>query len=215
MINAVIFDLDGVLVSTDEFHFIAWSSLATELEIPFDRATNERLRGVSRMASLEIILEKAQKHYTDEQKERFTQQKNNCYRDLLQTLTSEDLLPGAFDMLLALRERGIKIAVASASKNAGFILEKTGIDNMTDVLVDGSHVTNSKPDPEGFLLAAQRLGEKAENCIVIEDAAAGVEAARRANMKVFAIGTRQRHPDVGNVATNLSEITVEQLLNCN
>ena len=187
MIKAVIFDLDGVLVSTDEFHFKAWSRLAKELDIPFDRKTNERLRGVSRMASLDIVLEKAGQTYSAEQKKKFAEKKNDYYRDYLQTLTPEDLLPGALDMLRALRDRNIKTAVASASKNAGFIIEKIKIADMFDVLIDGIHVSNSKPDPEAFILAAERLGERAENCIVIEDAAAEVKAARRANMKVLAI----------------------------
>ncbi len=213
MIHAVIFDLDGVLVSTDEFHFKAWSKLARELDIRFDRTTNEHLRGVSRMASLEIILEKTSQSYTAEQKRQFAEKKNGYYRDYLQTLRPEDLLPGALDILRSLRDRNIKIAVASASRNAAFIIEKLRLTSRIDVLVDGNHVSKSKPDPAAFLLAADRLCHRPEDCIVVEDAAAGVEAARQANMKVFAIGTPQRHPDVENVANDLSEVTLEALLN--
>ena len=166
------------------------------------------------MESLNIILRNATQSYTDEQKIKLAERKNSYYCDYLQTLSPENLLPGAFDTLCSLRDRNIKIAVASASKNAEFIIEKIKIVDMIDVLIDGSHVINSKPDPEGFLLAAKKLGCEPEHCIVIEDAAAGVEAARRANMKVFAIGTPQRHPDVKNVAKDLSEVTVEQLLKC-
>ena len=212
MIQAVIFDLDGVLVSTDEFHFKAWSKLAAEIDVPFDRITNERLRGVSRMASLEVILEKASQDYTAEQKEQFAEKKNSYYCDYLHTVTPGDLLPGALELLHSLRKKHIKTAVASASKNAAYILKKLGLSNKIEALVDGTHILNSKPDPECFLLAAEKLGVKPENCIVVEDAAAGILAGRRANMEVFAIGTPERHPNVKRLAKDLSGVTVEQLL---
>lgn len=212
MIRAVIFDLDGVLVSTDELHFQAWKQLADAEGIPFDRAINHRLRGVSRMESLEIILEQAARTYSPEQKMAMADEKNATYRELLSTLTPADALPGAAELPAALKERGVKIAVGSSSRNTSLILERLGWSDRFDVVVDGNDIRRSKPDPEVFVLAAQRLGVPPAQCLVVEDAIAGVEAARRAGMAVFGIGTPELLPGVKRLAPNLAGVSVQDLL---
>jgi len=186
--EAVIFDLDGVIVSTDDLHYRGWKQLADEEHIEFDRRINERLRGVSRMESLEILLERAKRSYTPAEKEEMASRKNGYYRRLLETLTADDLLPGAAKTLAALKARKIKVAVASSSRNAGLILRRIGLENAFDAVVDGNDISRSKPDPEVFVKAAQRLGLAPCRCLVVEDAVAGVEAAMAAKMPVLAVG---------------------------
>ena len=183
MLKAVIFDLDGVLVSTDEMHFKAWSRLAEEIGITtFTKEDNIRQRGVSRMASLEIVLEKSDKSYTDEEKAELADRKNSNYCEMLKTLTPDDVLDGALDFLKLLKANNIKTAVGSASKNAPVILEKTGLIEYLDAISCGLDVTKSKPDPEVFLKAAEKLGIEPKDCLVVEDAHAGVLAAKNGNM---------------------------------
>ena len=172
VIRGVIFDLDGVLISTDEMHYIAWSELAGREGIPFTREDNHRLRGVSRMESLEIILEKSERAFSPERKAAMAEAKNARYRELLATLTPRDLLPGARAMVEALRARGVKTAVGSSSRNAREILDRVDLSRLLDVVVDGTDIRRSKPDPEVFLLAAERLGLRPAECLVVEDAAA-------------------------------------------
>jgi beta-phosphoglucomutase len=187
--QGVIFDLDGVLVSTDELHYQAWKKLAEELGITdFNREDNVRQRGVSRMASLEVVLEKGDKEYTQEEKNEMAERKNNYYIEMLQSLDDSAVLPGAFDTLKMLREKGILTAVGSASKNAPLILEKTGILPLIDKISCGLDVTKSKPDPEVFLVAASKLELSPENCLVVEDAKAGIEAAKAGGMKSLGVG---------------------------
>lgn len=212
MIRAVIFDLDGVLVSTDEMHYRAWKQLADAEGIPFDRTINHRLRGVSRMESLEIILERARRTYSPEQKAALADAKNARYRELLSTLTPADALPGAAVITAALKERGVKIAVGSSSRNTSLILERLGWSDRFDAVVDGNDIQHSKPDPEVFVLAAKRLGVPPGRCLVVEDAVAGVEAARRAGMAVLGIGTPEDLPGVKRLAPNLAGVSVENLL---
>ncbi len=189
-ITAVIFDLDGVIVSTDEFHYQGWQRLADEEGIPFDRHVNERLRGVSRMESLDIILERATRTYTPAQREAMATRKNGYYRDLLATkLSAADILPGVADFLAELRRRGVKVAIGSSSRNSPTILQKIGLDRAFDATADGNDITRSKPDPEVFLLAANRLGIAPSACLVVEDAEAGVTAALAAGMRVLAVGS--------------------------
>ena len=192
--KAVIFDLDGVIVSTDELHFQAWKSIAQEEKIDFDRAVNERLRGVGRMQSLEIILERAARSYSDAEKQRLAQQKNDVYRALLGTLTPDALLPGVSDTLAALRARGLKLAIGSSSKNAPLILQRLQLENAFDAVSDGNGLIHSKPHPEVFLRAAALLGEAPEDCLVVEDAAAGIEAAKAAGMRAAALGSARACP---------------------
>lgn len=192
MINAVIFDLDGVLVSTDEQHYKAWLQIAQEEGIPFDRSINERLRGVSRMASLEIILERAEKHYDDETKQLLASRKNSLYVDLIQTLAPSDMLPGAMENLKILRSAGVLVAIGSSSRNTKQILQRIGLSDFFDAVADGNDIRRSKPDPEVFLVAMQRLGKTPGECLVVEDAEAGVEAALAAGMRVLGVGSASR-----------------------
>ncbi len=188
MIKGIIFDLDGVIISTDDFHYAAWKKMADDEGIYFDKEINNRLRGVSRMDSLNIILEKADKKYSKEEKEALCDKKNDIYRHLLESLKPSDVDKDVLSSLKALREKGIKLALGSGSKNAPFILEKIGLKDFFDVTVDGSMIVNSKPNPEVFLLAAQKLGLDPSDCGVVEDADAGVEAAKAGGFTSFGIG---------------------------
>lgn len=189
MIKGVIFDLDGVLVSTDELHYQAWKKLADELDIKgFTRKDNERQRGVSRMASLEVVLKKTDKVYTEEEKVKLAEQKNDFYKELLQQLDDRAVLKGAKETLIRLREMGILIGVGSVSKNTPVILEKTGLLPLIDKVSCGLDITKSKPDPEVFLVAAKKLALPVEECLVVEDAAAGIQAAKAAGMRSLAVG---------------------------
>jgi len=212
MITGVLFDLDGVLVTTDELHYQGWKRVADEEGIYFDREINHRLRGVSRMESLEILLEQATRVFTPVEKQAMAERKNGYYRALLATLTPADVLPGAVEMLAALRARGIKTAIGSSSKNAPLILERVGMTDAVEVVVDGNQITHSKPDPEVFLLAAERLGLPPAACLVVEDAAAGIEAGRRAGMAVLGIGTPATLPGVVSLVAGLADITPDELL---
>lgn len=214
-IKAVIFDLDGVIVSTDEFHFQAWKQLADAEEISFDRADNERLRGVSRMESLEILLEKAGRKYSDAEKEEMASRKNAIYRDSLKKLSPADILPGVLPVLTNLRARGVKIAIGSSSKNAGPILAAIGMTDTFDVVVDGNHIARSKPDPEVFALAGKKLGVLPEQCLVVEDAGAGVDSGLAAGMRVLAVGSAASHPRATLKAENLTRITAGEMLGLN
>jgi beta-phosphoglucomutase len=211
-IKAVIFDLDGVIVSTDEYHFRAWKKLADEEGIPFTRQDNERLRGVSRMESLDIILEKATKEYSDAEKRALARRKNDTYRHSLSELTSGDTLNGVDDLLADLRARNIKIAIGSSSRNARPILEAIGLKETFDVVVDGTDITHSKPDPEVFALAGARLGIEPPYCLVVEDAEAGVDAGLAAKMPVLAVGSAVSHPSATHKAPDLSAITTDEIL---
>jgi alpha,alpha-trehalose phosphorylase len=211
-IKAVIFDLDGVIVSTDEFHFQAWKQLADAEGIPFTRTDNERLRGVSRMESLEILLEKAARAYSADEKHAMAERKNTIYRESLSQLSPADILPGVLSLLDTLRARGIKIAIGSSSKNAGAILKAIGLHDMFDAVVDGTHIQRSKPDPEVFTLAGMRVNVPPQQCLVVEDAAAGVDAGLAAGMHVLAVGSAVTHPRASLRAADLTRITVEDCL---
>ena len=214
MIQGVIFDLDGVIVSTDELHYQGWKHMADTEGIYFDREINERLRGVSRMESLEIIMEKATKEYTEEQKEALATLKNDFYKELLATkLSPKDILPGVKEVLAGLKEKGVKIAIGSSSKNTPTILKQIGMDKTFDAVSDGNNIKNSKPDPEVFLIAAEWLGLKPEVCLVVEDAEAGVTAALAGNMKVLAVGSAATDERADLAAADMSMITVDQMIN--
>ncbi len=181
--------MDGVLVSTDELHYKAWKRLAKEIGISdFKREDNEKQRGVSRMESLQIVLDKGYKSYTEEEKEEFAERKNNYYKEMLKELDSSAVLPGALETVKLLKEKGIMTAVGSASKNAPDILEKIGLLTYMDKISSGLDTTRSKPDPEVFLVAADKLGLPPQDCLVIEDSAAGVQAAKAAGMKALGVG---------------------------
>ncbi|WNS44048.1 beta-phosphoglucomutase [Paenibacillus sp. MMS20-IR301] len=190
--EAAIFDLDGVIVDTAKYHYQAWRRLAGELGFGFSESANEQLKGVSRMDSLELLLRSGGvTGLTPEQKEELASRKNEWYKELLETLTPGDVLPGVSSFLSHLRSKGIRTAIASASRNAPLILEKVKIRAMFDAVVDGNSIAKAKPDPEVFLQAARLLGAAPENCYVFEDAEAGVEGAIRAGMRVAGIGDGQ------------------------
>ena len=186
--QGVIFDLDGVICSTDEYHYQAWKALADRLNIPFDREINNRLRGVSRMESLEIILEKSSVAYNDAQKAALAEEKNDTYRQLLVNITPDDLLPGVAQTLPALREAGLKLAIGSSSRNTPLILNRLGLGNFFDAVADGNTISHSKPYPEVFLQAAERIALSPDACLVVEDAPAGVEAGCAGQFDCAAIG---------------------------
>lgn len=209
MIEAVIFDLDGVLVTTDELHYLAWKQLADEEGITgFTREDNLRQRGVSRMASLEVVLEKADKKYSDEEKAALAERKNNIYVKSLETLDKSAVLSGAFEFIALLKEKNIKTAVGSASKNTPMILEKTGLADKFDVVSCGLDTQKSKPDPEVFLIAADRLGVPYENCLVIEDSDAGIQAAKAGGMYALAVGAAKANPQADYRADNLVDESI-------
>ena len=186
--QGVIFDLDGVICPTDEYHYLAWKALANRLGIPFDRERNNLLRGVSRMASLEIILEKADKTYTEEEKNAFAEEKNTLYRSLLGRMSAADLSDEVRATLDALRARGLKLAIGSSSRNTPFILDRIGLGSYFDAVADGNCITRSKPDPEVFLKAASFIGLNPAVCLVVEDAHAGVQAAKAGGFDCAAMG---------------------------
>ena len=185
--KAVIYDLDGVICFTDRFHYQAWKALADRLGIYFDEKINDRLRGVSRMASLEIILERATEAYTQEQKEAFAEEKNNTYRELLKNMSPADLTDEVKNTLIELRSRGYKLSIGSSSKNTKFILERIGLGDFFDAIADGTDITHSKPDPEVFLCSAKKIGMDPADCAVVEDAKAGIQAAKAAGMTALAL----------------------------
>lgn len=186
--TAVIFDLDGVICHTDHYHYLAWKALADRLGIFFDETINNRLRGVSRMESLEIILERSEKEYTQDEKAAFAEEKNNIYKELLKNMSTADLSGEVKTTLDTLRERGVLLAIGSSSKNTRFILGQLGLGDYFDAISDGNNIVNSKPDPEVFIKASEYVGVPAEKCLVVEDALAGVQAAKAGKMDCAAIG---------------------------
>lgn len=213
--KAFIFDLDGVIVSTDTFHYKAWKKMADEEGIYFDEIINNRLRGVSRRESLEIILEKADKIYTEMEKQELAERKNGYYRELLEMLTYSDRLEGVTETLELLRRKGYKLAIGSSSKNTPVILEKIGYGGYFDVISDGNNIKNSKPDPEVFLKAAEYLKLEPSECYVVEDAEAGIIAAKSGGFTAIGIGSAAQSPnadyalkrfsDLLDIANNLSK----------
>lgn len=195
-IKGFIFDLDGVLTDSAEYHYLAWKNLGEKLGISIDREFNETLKGISRLESLNKILEYGEKDkdYTEEEKQKLSDQKNEEYVQLIQQVTDKDLLPGILELLQSLKDNNIRIGLASASQNGPFLLEKLGISDFFDVVVDPTILKNGKPDPEIFLTAAEKLGLKASECVGVEDAAAGVDAINSADMFSVGVGTAQALP---------------------
>ncbi len=210
--HAAIFDLDGVLTDTAELHYQSWQELMDQLGIPFDRQVNESLRGLSRPESLEVILGSRSADFSDAWKQDILRRKNENYIERVRRMTPADLLPGVENLLRALRERGVGVAVASSSRNTGLVLERLGIRPLLDVVVDGNDVPKSKPDPGVFLEAARRLALPPARCVVIEDAAAGVEGAQRAGMRVVGVGPAERVGKADLVRKRVAEVGIEDLL---
>ena len=186
--KACLFDLDGVLVDTAIYHFQAWKMLGENFNYQLTEEQNEQLKGVSRVESLNRILDWANYSATSDQKEAWLIEKNENYLQLISNMNPAEILPGVLDFLGQIKELGYKIALGSASKNSEVILTKTGLLPWFDLIIDGNKVTKSKPDPEVFLKGAEGLGFKPEECIVFEDAKAGVEAAKKGGMKAIGIG---------------------------
>lgn len=186
--RAVIFDLDGVICHTDKYHYQAWKTVADKLGVYFDEQINNRLRGVSRMESFEIILERYDGAMDQEDKVKYTTEKNEIYKELLKEMGPQDLSQEVKETLDKLRDSGLKLAIGSSSKNAVFILKRLGLAGYFDGISDGNNITNSKPDPEVFLKAAEFIKERPWDCLVVEDAKAGIEAATAAGMDSAAIG---------------------------
>lgn len=186
--QAVIFDLDGVICFTDKYHYLAWKQIADELGIYFDEKINNRLRGVSRMESLEIILENYDKKLSGDEKLALAEKKNQKYRELLGEMSREDLSAEVKETLDRLKEEGLLLSIGSSSKNAKFILERLGLNHYFDAVSDGTNISRSKPDPEVFLKAAEFLHKKPEQCLVVEDAEAGIEAASAGGFDCAGLG---------------------------
>jgi len=207
-IKAALFDLDGVIVDTAKYHYLAWKKLAEELGLPFDEHTNERLKGVSRMASLEIILESSQKQYTQAEKDAMAERKNANYVEMIKGLKPEEVLPGMPKFLKDLRAAGIKTSICSASKNAVMILENLQLIGEFDTIVSGNDTTRSKPDPQVFQIASERLGIGPDHCVVFEDAFAGVEAAKAAKMRAVGIGSDKVLTNADVVYSETGQVTL-------
>lgn len=208
-IRGAIFDLDGVLTDTSELHFLAWKRLADEEKINFTRENNEALRGIPRRESLLTIL--GGRKVTEEQIEAMMARKNQYYVESISTLSENDLLPGARELLEDVRAAGIKTAVGSASKNAKTVIQKLGIYDLLDGIADGNSVTNQKPSPDLFLHAAEIIDVPAEQCVVFEDAAAGIQAAISANMWAIGVGPKARFEAAHLVFENLDGLTVKKM----
>jgi beta-phosphoglucomutase len=210
-LRALLFDLDGVLISTHQLHYESWAMLTQEEGIPFDWEVNRRLLGVSRAESLEIVLERSPRTYSEAEKQELCDRKNRYYLEMVRGLTTADLLPGALDLLQACRGAGLRSAICSGSRNAGRIVEQLGLGHLFDVVVDGNHIQRTKPDPEVFLLAAERLDVAPEECLVLEDAEVGIAAARNAGMRVLGVGDPAVLGAADRVVGSLAEVTLADL----
>ena len=209
--KAFIFDLDGVLTDTAELHYLGWKRLADELGIGFNRNDNEALRGISRRASLLLLLKGCAQEYTDAQLDEFMERKNSYYRQYIESITPADLLPGSLELLERLKQQGYQLALGSASKNAPAVIKKLGLASYFSVVADPGSVKNAKPAPDLFLLAARELGVEPSSCVVVEDASAGVEAALEAGMWVIGIGPASRVGAADYVYDSLVGINPERL----
>lgn len=210
-LEAVIFDLDGVITDTVEYHYLAWKQIADELNIPFDRKYNENLRGISRMESLELILKRGDQQYSLDEKLKLAEKKNEYYQQLINKMTPADLLPGIGSLLQELKAKGIKIGLASASRNARNVLDKLQIADYFDYIVDPTTLVKGKPDPEIFLVCAEAMKVPVQNCVGVEDAEAGIAAIKAANMKAVGVGRSEALRDADIVVQDTNQLTVELL----
>jgi beta-phosphoglucomutase len=216
MKKAFIFDLDGVIVDTAKFHYLAWKKLANDLGFDFSEKQNEMLKGVSRSKSLEILLEIGNLSLTQEQKEKLMFEKNQRYLSSVESLGASEILPGIKDLILFLKSKNIRVALGSASKNAIPLLKSLELFEFFDAIVDGNDVTHAKPDPEVFLLAAEKLRVSPENCVVVEDSQAGIQAANIAGMTSLGIGSPENLSGSDFLFASTGDLTtdfVERFLN--
>jgi len=210
-LKACIFDLDGVIVDTAKYHYLAWKKLTIMLNIHFNEKDNERLKGVSRMASLDIILEIGRVTLDEKKKDEYAAMKNEWYLDYIRRMTPDEILPGSLELISELKNAGIKVALGSASKNTPLILERLGIEKLFDAVADGNVVSKAKPDPEVFNEAAEMVGVGAEDCGVFEDARGVVEAALNAGMFCIGIGSEKILTDAHYVVSGLDKINLRKL----
>jgi beta-phosphoglucomutase len=215
LIKAVIFDLDGVIVDTARYHFLAWKRLADELGIKFTEKDNERLKGVSRIRSMEILMELGGITLSQHEKERLANKKNAWFVDYVERMLPEEIYPGVAALITTMKQHGMRIALASSSKNAKTVLQLLRIEHLFEAVVDGTMVVHSKPDPEIFLLAATKLGVDPKECLVFEDAEAGVEAALAAGMHCVGIGSPEQLVKAMRVIRTTGEFTMDMLDDCN
>ncbi len=204
--KGIIFDLDGVICSTDEYHYMAWKALADRLGLPFDRRKNNLLRGIGRMESLEIVLGDSACAYSVEERQKLAEEKNALYRKLLGRMTPADLPRETRDALDSLKKAGVRLAIGSSSRNTMLILERLELKGLFDGIVDGNRITRAKPDPEVFLKAAASLGLQPCECLVVEDARAGVEAAKRGGLSCAAMGDAANNPGADYYIYSISDI---------
>lgn len=212
MKTACIFDLDGVIVDTAKYHYLAWKRLANSLGFDFSEHDNEKLKGVSRVESLKLILQLGGQDLSEADFDAALTRKNGWYLDYINTIGPEEILPGAKEFLAAAKARGMKVALGSASKNAVLILQRIGLLEQFDAIIDGNKVSKAKPDPEVFSKAAEELGVAAADCVVFEDAVAGVQAALNAGMKVVGIGEAGVLHQAHFVLANFNGITIDEVL---
>jgi len=212
-IKLFIFDLDGVIVDTAKYHYLAWKEIAEKYRFHFSEKDNERLKGVSRMVSLDILLSIGNLSLPQQEKKIIAEIKNERYKDFISNMTPNEILPGAKEFLETVKLSGFKTALASASKNAGFILEKLNLIALFDTIIDGNSVQNAKPNPEIFLKAAQNVNVIPVHCIVFEDAQAGVQAAKAAGMRCIGVGSPKVLKDADFVISGLDKINLKTLQN--
>ena len=210
-IEACIFDLDGVIVDTAKYHYLAWRELANKLGFDFTLEQNEQLKGVSRMASLEILLGIGKISLTEDQKNDYADEKNQRYVEMVSQMKPDEIIPGAKDFLIQVQKAGLKTALGSASKNATAILDRLNLTQYFNVIIDGNKVFKAKPDPEVFTKGADGLNIKYQKCVVFEDAEAGIEAAKAANMKCVGIGSPSNLGKADLVIDGLHQMTIEKL----
>ena len=212
-IKACLFDLDGVVVNTAKYHYLAWKKIATDLGFEFSELDNERLKGISRTESLDLLLEIGNLKLDPETKKELAEIKNNFYVSSIQKMNSDEILPGVIRFLNELHDGGILIALGSASKNAMTILNKINIIQLFDVIIDGNKVSKAKPDPEVFIKGAAELGVEPQYCVVFEDAQAGIEAARNGGMYIIGVGEAENLKNADFVIPGFETITLDQLIN--
>ncbi len=211
MHKGLLFDLDGVIVDTAKYHYIAWKKLAEKLGIEFGERDNERLKGVSRIRSFEIILELGNRVMTEEEKLACCAEKNEIYLSYISKIEEDEILPGVRNFLEHAREKGYLVALGSASKNAPLILERLKLTECFDAVIDGTRVAKAKPDPEVFLKGAEALGLRPQECIVFEDAHAGIEAAHAGGMKAVGVGVGGLLPDADIRINGFADLSIEQV----
>ena len=209
-LGAVIFDLDGVISDTARYHYLAWQKITTEFGIYFDEQINERLKGVDRMNSLAIILERADKQFSEAEKKLWADQKNEYYKELIETMTPADILPGTRELLSALKEKRVKVGLASVSKNALTVIGKLQIGHFFDYIGDAALIKKGKPDPEIFLTVAENLQMAVKECMGVEDAAAGIKAIKAAGMYAVGVGSPQILGEADEVISGLKEFTIDK-----